>query len=487
MSDNPLISLWKAATGGAAVPTQTIGQTQASAYGGYVQTNERSAKLQGRQRYLTYTDMLANTSIVATGTRYFLNILSNSHWSVEPARDAEGEDLPGAKEIADLVEDMMGDMVSPWSQGIRRAGMYRFFGFSVQEWTAKRRPDGLIGMLDLEARPQVSIERWEMDPHGAILGCYQSLDTGGEVFLPRNKIVHTVDNALNDSPEGLGLFRHLVRSAERLRAFEELEEVAFETDLRGIPIARAPLKLLREMEEKGQMKVSDVNRILRPLNSFIKNHIRSRKSGMLIDSETYVTQDDATRPSAVRKFDVDLLQGSSTSQEAVAAAISRITAEMARTLSIEHLLLGSDGAGSLALGKVKTNDFYMVVSSTQGDVRETLQQDWLEPICRMNGWPEELWPKLKTDSVQFKDVEAMAAVLKDMATAGAVLAPNDPAINEMRDLMGFSRAPEVELDDEDLALTGDKSKEPSEEEPDDVSAGPAKRGETTKKPQARKA
>lgn len=471
-----LDNIFKAAKQSA--PTKSLGESRETAYGGYSTTKELSPKLQGSQRYVTFSDMLANTTIVATGTRYFLNILSNAHWSVEPAHDAEGEVLPGAQEIADLAEDMMGDMTSPWYSVIRRAAMYRFFGFSLQEWTAKRRDDGLIGMLDVEPRPQVTIERWELDPSGSILGAYQRLAKGGEVFLPRNKVIHIADNALEDTPEGLGLFRHLVRSAERLRAYEELEEVAFETDLRGIPIARAPLAAIRAAETSGQLTPVQVNKMLRPLESFIKNHIRNKKTGLMLDSSTYKTEDDAIRPSAVKEWDVELLQGSSTSQEAVAAAIHRVTQEMARLLSVEHLLLGSDGGGSLALGKVKTNDFYMVVSSTQGEVRETYQQDWLEPLCRMNGWPEELWPKLKTDSVQFKDVEAMSATLRDMATAGAVLAPNDPAINEMRDLMGLSRAPVVEEDDEDLSLTGDPAKKPkpgAKVEDDTVPAG--ERGE----------
>src|SRR3546814_20251145 len=62
----------------------------------------------------------------------------------------------------------------------------------------------------------------------------------------RAKIVYAVDDTLSDSPEGLGLFRHLAKTAYRLETFLSLEEIGFTTDLRGIPVARAPLGELRQ-------------------------------------------------------------------------------------------------------------------------------------------------------------------------------------------------------------------------------------------------
>lgn len=428
-------------------PTVTAGQGGAVAYGGYLVTNEKSPQLQGRQKYRTYSEIMANTSIVAAGMRYFLNILGKQKWSVEPAQGLDGQALPGAQEVADFVESTMCDMTTPWSKVIRRASMFRFFGFSIQEWTAKRREDGKLGMLDVEARPQSTIERWDLDEGGTVLGAWQIPELSAtELYLPRKKVIHLVDDALNDSPEGLGILRHTVRAAERLKAYEELEEIAFETDLRGIPIARAPLAALRDAEKSGKLTKSEVLKLLLPFEKFLNNHIRNRKSGMMMDSATFTTDDDKNAPSNVKQWDMELLQGSSTAQEAVANAIQRITRELALVLGTEHLLLGSDGAGSLALGNVKVADFYMIVASTLNDIVEGYNRDYIGPLMLLNGIPKELWPKFKTEDVQFKDIETMAAALRDMATAGAVLAPDDPAINEMRDLLGLSRVPKEVMD-----------------------------------------
>ena len=73
---------------------------------------------------------------------------------------------------------------------------------------------------------------------------------------------------------------------------------------------------------------------------------------------------------------------------------------------------------------------------------------------KLNGWDEELRPKLKPSKIQHRTVEEITAALRDLAAAGAVLAPDDPAINEIRRLLGLS---EVDLDAlaEDAALTAD--------------------------------
>jgi hypothetical protein len=442
-------------------PTVTAGEGgSAELYGsGYVKNTERSGALQGKRRFITYSEMLANTSMVAAGTRYFLNISSKASWIAQPAMDQDGKPLPGAEAIAESVNLMMSDMSTPWYRVVRRAAMYRFLGFSVQEWTAKKRDDGQIGMKDVENRPQVSIERWDVDPSGTVQGVTQRLARGGEIYLPRNKIIHLVDDALNDSPEGLGVLRHAVRIAQRLDAYEQLEELAFETDLRGIPIGRAPLKSLRELEAAGKINKAESNRLMQPLRNFINNHIRNRELGIMLDSETYVTQDEKNAPSQVKAWDLELLQGSATGQDAVAIAINRLNYELARVLGTEHLLLGSDGTGSLALGNVKAEDFYMQVQSCLSEMTEAYTRDFIGPLGLLNGWDQKLLPKFKVDSVQPKDAARIAITLKDMATAGAVLGPDDPAIMEMRDLLGLARPSQESIDRalEDATLAGQKT------------------------------
>ena len=201
---------------------------------------EKDPELASRsERYRRYSDILANVSIVAAGTRFFLNLVAKASWSFA----ASEEDASG--EFAERAEAMLtDDPLTPWHRIVRRSAMYRFYGFSIQEWTARRRDDGFLTFADIAPRAQRTIERWDVEDTGRVLGALQrSPQTQEEIYLPREKLLYIVDDTFNDSPEGLGLFRHLAAPARRLKRYEQLEGFGFETDLRGIPSWPSPAHL----------------------------------------------------------------------------------------------------------------------------------------------------------------------------------------------------------------------------------------------------
>lgn len=443
-------------------PTQTAGVRGVRIIGGYVDDDEKSKELRDDERYKTFSNLLANVSIVAAGTRYFLNLVAKAQWKFEPSEeDADGEFAERTEKA--LTEDPL----TPWHRIVRRSAMYRFYGFSVQEWTARRGDDGALTFRDVSPRPQLTIERWEIDDEGYVTGVEQvHPNTGERIYLPRPKLVYMVDDTLSDSPEGLGLFRHLVAPGKRLKRYEQLEGWGFETDLRGIPIARGPFTELARLEEAGEISKEDREKIELPMREFIKKHIKTPELGLLLDSITYRSEDERATPSQVRQWDIDLLKGSNTTQEQVAAAISRVNHEIARILGVEGLLLGGEKVGSLALSRDKSHNLFLIVDGSLLEIGEQYDQDLVDALFRLNGWPMEMKPAMKHESVQFKDVEQITASLRNMAQAGAMLSPDDPAIAEVRSLLGLSPPDPVEL----LTLEEDASLLPTrqpENEPDD--------------------
>ena len=417
-------------------PTRTLGVGGSEIYGGYLVSNERNSELTGDRRYTTFDELLVNTSIVGAAVRYYQNLVSKASWT---ARPVDIED-PAAVEAAEFVEDVLDDMDRPWRRVVRRASAYRLYGFSIQEWTAKRREDGKTGFLDVEPRPQRTIERWVPDKKGKIIGVIQdSPQTSEQIPLPRGKLVYIVDDGISDSPEGLGLFRHMVEPATRLQRYLELENIGFETDLRGIPVLRAPLAKLQEMVDEGKISKSDRDAMLQPLRDFITNHIRGPKQGMLMDSQPHTTTDDAERPSVTYEWDLALLNGPGVALESIANAINRINHDLARLFGVEQLLLGSNSTGSFALSRDKTNNFFLMVDSALSDLQESFNRDLIRPLWTMNGFDDALRPKIMPESIQFRDVEQLTDALKKLADAGAPLDVEDPAIDEIRTLMGLSR------------------------------------------------
>lgn len=428
-------------------PTSTLGAPGVAVYGGFIQDNEKNPNLASREeRFKTYSEILANASIVAAGTRYFLNLVSKAQWTFNPS----DEDPDGR--FAELTEQaLLEDPVTPWHRIVRRAAMYRFYGFSVQEWTARKRKDGVLTFHDVAPRAQLTIEKWDLDEFGKVLGVLQrSPQTQKDIYLPRGKLLYLVDDTLSDSPEGLGLFRHLVAPAQRLFRYEQLEGFGFETDLRGIPIGRGPFSELARQVEDGELSQAQRISIEAPLRKFIENHVKTEKLGMLLDSITYEAKDEAGRASNAKQWDVELLRASGTSFQENARAIERVNRELSRVLGVEQLMLGSDSSGSFALSRDKTDSFFLLIDGALTEIRTTIEDDLIRVLFELNGWPLEAMPEVGTEAIRFADVEQIARTLRDMATAGAVLAPDDPVVNFVREQMG---APEI--DEEALAAAAD--------------------------------
>lgn len=424
-------------------PMQTFGVNGTVEYGGYLQDPEKDKRIQGHMKYKTYSDILANTSIVGAGTRYFLNLVAKARWRVEPA-----DDSPQAKEYAEKVESIMDGMTTPFHRVVRRAAMYRFYGYSVQEWTAKKCKEGHIGFLDVESRPQHSIERWNIDNHGRVLGMHQRRPQDQvEVYLPREKTIYIVDDSLADRPDGLGLFRHLVSPVFRLREYERLEGVGYDTDLHGVPVGRAPYSTLQEKVRNNEMTTEEAEKAIRPIKDFINSHIKNAKLGIIIDSEVYKSQDEGLTPSAQRKWDIDVLRvGLGGTLQQAASAIDRVNREIARILGCEHLLLGENDRGSFSMSQDKSQNFYLIVDSALQEIQQGYQW-YIDVLWLLNGWPDDKKPKFRPESLKFHDVQQITAALRDLAIAGSPVALNDPAINDIREILGISSAPEVEFSD----------------------------------------
>lgn len=462
------------------VPTTTIGSSRTTMgdEAGTFDAPDREVLLTGTQRFVEFDRLLLNTTIVASGVRLFLSLVSNAVWTVVPPDGLNDNEQAVSQGYADQVYAELFGMTTSWSSVVKKTATFRLFGFSLQEWTAKRNEDGTIGLKDIENRPQRTISKWLRDPGGTVLGVKQRVPGGQEVEMPRVKLVYAVDDTLTDSPEGIGLMRHIAKTAMRLQEFLDIEEVGFSTDLRGIPIGRAPLgELQAEIEEHAEGSKARAQaesrraRMLQPLRNFINRHVRNKTTGVLLPSDTFhgVTVDKTTQPSSVAKWMLEILNGDATSFADVAAAINRMNKEIARVLGCEHLMLGDDGSGSLALAKSKIGTFYMLVTSTLLDLIEVYDRDIVAPMAELNGWEEHLIPQMGVNEISDTDIEQIVDALTKLAQAGAPVMPDDPAVGELYDRLGLTRPPE-RGDDMDLSLNPGRN-DPTPVDPDNEMEG----------------
>lgn len=406
-------------------------------YGGYIVKPEQNVDLLGQNRYRTASDLMANISIIAASLRYNLNLISRPSWKFDPPSDK-----PEAKAVAEFFDEVFSDIDNGWTRIVRRSGMYRYHGFGAAEWITKKRDDGKIGFKSIESRPQHTIEKWDLDGAGDILGIMQrDPQDGHERYLPRGKLFYLVDDTLTDSPDGMGWFRHLVDPARRLKSFLQIEGFGFERDLAGIPMGRAPIQEMNDLVASGKMTTEDKTQAINGIMDFVALRRKESGTGLVLDSKTYESKTEQGKTvSGNPLWDLQLIEGTQNSIEELGKAIERIEFEMALIMGTEGMLVGRGGEGSRALSEDKSRNMYLTGNATLVDMAESVDKDLVAVIGRMNGIPEELWPKAKPEDIAFKDAEAIAKTLADMAQAGAILAPDDPAINDLRNLLGISDA-----------------------------------------------
>jgi len=223
---------------------------------------------------------------------------------------------------------------------------------------------------------------------------------------------------------------------------------------------------LQDLVDSNKISKTQRDQMLAPIESFMNSHIQdpSNPRGLLLDSMTYTTDDEAERPSNVKQWELELLKGNATSQEAVASAIDRETRNIARILGVEQLLLGESALGSFALSRDKSNNFALIIDGTLIELKSGFEKDLIDPIMMLNGWPEELKPSLKTDSTQYRDIEQITNALRNLAASGAMISPDDPVINTVRRILGLPELDFTKLDIDSSLFDDPKDKKKDEEE-----------------------
>lgn len=408
---------------------------------GYVFSRERNHKLRGRNRYETAMDIILNASVVGAGQRFYLNLVAKPKWQFKPARDVVGGGSSDeAKRIAAMVEENLNSLTDSWPRIVRRMAAFKYYGFGVHEWTAQKTDDG-PKLLSIESRPWHTIEQWDVSQIGTILGMVQRPPFGGETFyLPRGKVAYLVDDALTDSPEGLGLWRHLAEPFERLKAYAQIEWGGFERDLRGIPVGFAPYKALAEAVKNSEMTQEQADAITKPLEQLVSMSARSQNTGAVLDSShhTSINKDGDENISSAKMMDIKLLTASGNGFSDIGNAIERIQYQMAMLCGTESLLVGSGSTGSRALSEDKSRNLYLNVDAGLLDVVSAVNKDIIPPLMILRGIPRHLWPRAEAESAAYMDVVKRSQLLVNLAQAGAVTNLQDPAVNELRLAAGLA-------------------------------------------------
>lgn len=413
-------------------PFKESGTIGTNIVSGYIVDREKNPKLSYLQRSTKYEELMSNIAVVGSGVRYFTALGASAVWSVQAA-EADKDEM-----YADFARRMMDELDQSWSTVVKHSLMYRYLGFSAGEMIARKTEEGDVLFKSIENRPVRTIERFDVDEMGTLLGFGQTNPANGqELYIPRQKCLYVVDNLINDSPVGMGVLRHTFESCERLKRLMDLEVMGYAKDLRNIPVGRVPYTELQRAVNNNEITAEQAKAQIAGMEALVRLKSKLPETSIILDSKTYESRSDTGVASTANKqWDLELLEGGASNGLAdIGKAIERIQTEIARVLSSEAQML--HGAGSQALSRDKSTNAYLAVNAAIGDVVDAANKDIMPYLWQLNGFDPLMMPKFEAEDISDKDAESVATVLKEMATAGAPLSPDDEAVNTIRSMMGL--------------------------------------------------
>lgn len=414
--------------------------------GGYqIGNGEDNTDLIGENLFRTFAKLLSQTISIAAAVRYSLNLIRGIEWSSSPNPRAPSSAV--AQKAADLVRDglLEADMPEPWSERAAKQSLFAWYGFAMHNWIWRKRGDGTLVYADLQHRPQYTIRRWDIREEGMPwVGVEQHTRAGGAYYIARSRLWYTADKLLTDQPGGVGLLRHVVEHARRLERYEMLEGYAFDANLRGIPIGRAPLLELDKYARthvKNQKPSDFVDEQTAELRAFLTNHIKTPEQGMLLDSAVYKSPEQSGgAPSSIPQWAIDLLQGDDMGLADIARTIERLNREILRVMGCEWMLMGDNGSGSRAMHTDKTAQYGAFLNGIRNALAHSARNDLVRPLVAANMGAqaaEDACPLIVAEPISKESLREATGAVLDMVNGGSFVPPDDPIWNQLRRRGGF--------------------------------------------------
>ena len=254
-----------------------IGHGGTNTYTGQIRADEFLPDLKGKRAIKKFREMRDNDSTIGAIMYATEQVLRDVDYEVTPSNDT-----PAAQKEADYVRSVLEDMEHTLDDHISEALSHLTFGFSLFEVIYKRRQgpefrsakknskhnDGRIGVRKLASRAQWTIEKFSVDKTtGEVQGVKQEQAYGVKpTTIPITKLLHYKTTNTNNDPSGRSILRNAYSSYTYLRNLQNIEAVAVERELHGIPIGRISAEYLSPDATADQSAVrAQMENLSRPM------------------------------------------------------------------------------------------------------------------------------------------------------------------------------------------------------------------------------
>ncbi len=424
-----------------------------------VSSNELKRELNFPNSVNTFREMSYHPAINA-GLTLFENIISKATWKFNPPENATEEEKNQAK----LIQSMMHDMDSPWSEFIKDALSANRFGFSVHEKVFRKRyrsngsiyNDGLVGWKKLPIRAQESIEKFIFSEDGNdIIGVRQNLSrlnnginrfigrNSEAIVIPRNKFILFRTGNHRGDPYGKSPLREVYLSWKFLVAFEEMEATGVAKDLQGIPVLYMPAQYLAE----------DAVPEVQTIRTYYENALRNMQAG---SQSAVILPQIFDEISKQPLFKLDLL-GADGKKSFDIDKIKNYYKNLIFTGMVSDILqMGQSSTGSFALGSIKNSMSGNYAERLLKEIVDVLNRELVRTTYELNGWNIERMGSFDYDDLDSVDLETYSKLVQRVASVGLVEVDRS-ILNSVRKSIGVDPLPE-DIEPQTDIMTGNRSK-----------------------------
>jgi len=376
-------------------------------------------RLRGQRGIRQFREMRENDS--TTGAILFTieQMLRPIPWTFRPRDDSNQ-----ARHAADIMRRSVDTLDIPWTEFISDALSFFCYGFSTFEKVYRRDPQtGDILLARLSPRPQWSIERFETRPNGDLIAAHQSTYFNRAV-IPANKLVHFRSMPEQQAPSGRSILRNAYVPYYRLSHLQEIEAVAIERELNGLPVGRLPGAYMSDNATPDQKAVrAQMEKILR--------EVKKNEQGYILLPSDLIT-DEEGNPTTKYLADIQLLTSNGSRDIDVSKAIVRYQQEIARSVMADFVMLGANDRGSFAMSQSKSELFLKALHGYMDNISATLSRQLLPQLAQLNGIDPTLAPVPQYGTIASVDLDTLGTYIQRLAMAGAPLFPDDALEDHLR-------------------------------------------------------
>jgi hypothetical protein len=418
---------------------------------------EYNAKLDGLNAIWTYQEMRRGDGQVAGTLRACKLPILSAQWQIKPAPVAElkpGQTDDKAKEVAKFIQENLfsglewqthtGSWVTQsWKDVVRFALRMQDFGAACYEEVMVIDGDK-IRVRRLADRQALTFYRWHTDPHAVDPTLPPFIYDDGETLY-----------ALEQWGYRSNRFEYVKLPTDKACIFTHEQEGA---NFWGIPLTRAmyPHWYIKKHLERIDAIACERNSLGVPMIMLPPNPSRQ---------DVQTAQQWVTQLAAHEKTGLSLPNGAEFKLVGIEGRIREILPsleyhkqQIATSCLAMFMELGQTRTGSRSLGESQTDFFLLATQNTADYIASQIRNSTIRRLALWNFGPDAPVPYLVPANVQARSIDTMAAIIAQLAQAGAWISDRG-SVNQARHELGFEDLNENEM----VTLRGESIATPSGE------------------------